>query len=173
MSSVPQNNRFAPPAAHVEDVAGDTGALPLAGRGARFGALLIDLVLLWLGSWLVASLFVPSMTEELRVGARSFLNYLGVQLLIGFGVYLLLNGWLLATRGQTLGKMALKLRIVRPDGAQAGFVRLFLVRYLLNNLLCLIPLLGLLYALADCLSIFRESRRCLHDSNADTIGVKG
>jgi uncharacterized RDD family membrane protein YckC len=173
MSSVPQGNRFAPPTAHVEDVEHHAaGTLELAGRGARFGAMLIDVLLLWAAFWGLSTLFFPSLMQDVGSGVISIVKLIAYQVLLGFGLFLLLNGWLLATQGQTLGKKLLKMRIVRPDGAQAGFVRLFFVRYLLNNLLCMIPLLGLLYALGDCLAIFRESRRCLHDSIADTIVVK-
>lgn len=172
MSSVPQDNRFAPPAARVEDLAAESGARELAGRGARFGALVIDLILMGVAYGLASALLLPDLVEMSRVGAINLFALLGYQFLIGFVLFLLLNGWLLATRGQTLGKMALKVRIVRPDGSQAGFVRLFLVRYVANNLLCMVPLLGMVYALADCLAIFRDSRRCLHDSIADTIVVK-
>ena len=34
-----------------------------------------------------------------------------------------------------------------------------------------VPIVGAFYALVDCLLIFRESRRCLHDNIADTIVV--
>ena len=34
-----------------------------------------------------------------------------------------------------------------------------------------VPLVGSLYALVDALLIFRSSRKCLHDTIADTIVV--
>lgn len=171
MSSVPQGNRYAPPGAHVEDVA-IAGTLDLAGRGARLGAVIIDVVLLGAVFWGLTSLFFQPVMEQMRTGAISVLSLLAYQIGLGFGVFLLLNGWLLATRGQTIGKLVLKIRILRTDGSKAGFARLFFVRYLVNNVLCMIPLIGMFYALADCLAIFRESRKCLHDNIADTIVVK-
>lgn len=171
MSSVPQGNRYAPPAAHVEDVVA-AGTIELAGRGTRLGAVLLDVLAVALVYWLLSSLLFPSAMEQMRTGAIPVIALLGYQMGIGFVAFLVLNGWLLATRGQTLGKLLLKIRIVRTDGTRAGFVRLYFVRYLLNNLLCMIPLVGLFYALADCLSIFRESRKCLHDNIADTIVVR-
>ena len=39
------------------------------------------------------------------------------------------------------------------------------------GLLGLVPLIGWLFALADALLIFRDSRKCLHDNIADTIVV--
>jgi uncharacterized RDD family membrane protein YckC len=90
----------------------------------------------------------------------------------GVLTFLLLNGYLLATRGQTLGKALLKIRIVRPSGEPASGARLAL-RYGVG--LCNRPHGGhalWIYSLVDCLMIFRKSRRCLHDEIADTIVVK-
>ena len=52
MSSTPDGNRFAPPLAHVEDVAQGPGVL--AGRWTRLGATLIDAVIAGLAFGLLA-----------------------------------------------------------------------------------------------------------------------
>jgi hypothetical protein len=44
MSSASDDNRFAPPLSHVEDVV-QTGTGTLAGRGTRFLAVLVDALL--------------------------------------------------------------------------------------------------------------------------------
>lgn len=89
-------------------------------------------------------------------------------------VLLLAQMWLLWTRGQTIGKIALGIRIVRVDTqANGGFVTNLLVRTLLNNVLISLPLVGLLYGLADALFIFRNDRRCLHDLLAKTCVIVG
>lgn len=171
MSSVPEGNRFAPPAAHVEDVAA-VGQLALGGRGARFAAMFIDGLVLGILSWGLSALFLGHSMELLRTGAVSIFSYMGMQMTIWLVVTLVINGYLLATRGQTVGKLMLGLRIVRTDGSRAGLVRLLLVRYFANSLLFMVPLLGAIYFLADSLCIFRESRQCLHDNIADTIVVR-
>ncbi len=83
-----------------------------------------------------------------------------------------LNGYLLAKRGQTVGKKAVGIRVVRTNGDDAGFVRLFFLRGALSWLLATIPFVGGLYALLDILFIFRADRRCLHDLIADTKVVE-
>jgi uncharacterized RDD family membrane protein YckC len=60
---------------------------------------------------------------------------------------------------------------VRSDGSPASFGRIVGLRYLPTSLITLIPVVGMFYALLDCLLIFRRSRRCLHDNIADTIVV--
>ena len=92
--------------------------------------------------------------------------------LLGFIVFLLVHGYLLATRGQTVGKLLTKIRIVRSDGTRASFGRLVGLRFLLNSFLALIPVVGTIYALVDVLFIFRAERRCIHDLIADTIVVR-
>lgn len=164
-----EDQRYAPPQADVEDVEIDQGGLRLAGRGRRFAASMIDLVAILVTLWLVSvltpmnpwantdrSLWSPSLADNLY----GFLCFLGLQ------------GWLLATRGQTIGKFLLNMRIARPDGTAASFGRIFGLRYGLGYLINIIPALGLTFAVLDALLIFRSSRRCLHDSIADTIVIK-
>jgi len=87
-------------------------------------------------------------------------------------VFILLNGYYLVQRGQSLGKMATGIRIVRPDGSRVDAGRILGLRYALNWVLVSVPFIGGLYSLVDTLCIFRESRRCLHDDIADTVVVK-
>lgn len=99
-----------------------------------------------------------------RVGGTLFLV-----LLIGV---LAANAYLVTRHGQTVGKGWLGLRITRPDGSPPRFLRGFLVRELLVGVLGAIPVLGVLFSLADgLLLIFGERRRSLHDVMADTIVI--
>jgi uncharacterized RDD family membrane protein YckC len=81
--------------------------------------------------------------------------------------------WVLLSRdGQTLGKKALGIKIVRHyDGANPGFGRAVALRIWVNNLISGIPCCGALYALIDVLLIFGVERRCIHDYIAGTIVV--
>jgi uncharacterized RDD family membrane protein YckC len=71
-------------------------------------------------------------------------------------------------RGQTVGKAALRVRIVRMDGTRANAWHLFGLRYGVGMVATSIPFVGLAYGLVDALMIFRDSRRCLHDLIAGT-----
>jgi uncharacterized RDD family membrane protein YckC len=168
MASASEENRFAPPQAHVEDVA-PAGSAALAGRGARLVATLLDALIGGLAFGLLT--LVTPLTWAPAPGAN-LVRLVIVNTIIGFIIFLVLHGYLLATRGQTIGKALLKVRIVRSDGSQASLPRLIGLRYLPTMAISMIPLLGGLYALLDCLLIFRESRRCLHDNIADTIVVR-
>lgn len=88
---------------------------------------------------------------------------------ISFGIYLLLHGFLLATRGQTIGKLVLGIRIVDIDTNQViPLVKQLLLRDLLIRVLVGIPFIGGIIGLVDSLLIFRWDRRCLHDHLANT-----
>jgi uncharacterized RDD family membrane protein YckC len=167
-STGPEANRFAPPAAHVEDV-DSVASGQLAGRGVRLLAAIVDGLLvagvMVLLGWLTAyDAFDPREDAPLSAFATS----LG----LAFGAYLLLNGWLLHSRGQTIAKALFKIKIVRSDGSKPSLLRLAGLRYFVTSLLTLVPLLGWMFALADCLLIFRDSRKCLHDNIADTIVIR-
>ncbi len=167
MSSASDDNRFAPPLAHVEDV--DHPGI-LAARGTRLGAALIDVVLAVLAFGVLA-LMTPINIFKPSLGSSGIWLMMVQNLVIGFVLFLVIHGYLLATRGQTVGKKLLKIRIVRSDGSQASFARLVGLRYLTTSILASIPFVGGIYGLVDSVLIFRESRRCLHDNIADTIVV--
>jgi uncharacterized RDD family membrane protein YckC len=88
---------------------------------------------------------------------------------LGAASYLMLNGWLLWQRGQTLGKYWLKLKIANSqDGEQAALWRLIFVRALFFGLPHL-ALIGFWYlVLIDWVFLFGKDRRCLHDLIAST-----
>ncbi len=161
--------RYAPPAAEVADVSA-SGEAQLAGRGARLAGAIIDGVIL-LGLWWVVGLVTPWNIFSPKMAEAGVFATFGMQL-IGLLLFAIVNGYLLMTRGQTVGKLLLGMRIVRPDGSAATPGRLLGLRYGVGWLLSALPFVGMVYALVDCLMIFRADRRCLHDLIADTIVVK-
>ncbi|MDQ6640257.1 MAG: RDD family protein [Pseudomonadota bacterium] len=169
MSSTSDDNRFAPPLAHVEDVAQGPGVL--AGRWIRLGATLIDAVVAGLAFGLLALVSPINVFRPSLASSNGLWMLLVQNLVLGFILFLVIHGYLIATRGQTIGKALLKIRIVRSDGTPASFARIVGLRYLTTSVLASIPVVGTIYGLVDVLLIFRASRRCLHDNIADTIVV--
>jgi|SRR5205814_6646907 len=167
MSSVPQDRRYAPPGAEVADVVAE-GTFELAERGTRFGAAFIDGLIAGALIWGLA-FFTRWSPLSMSHGYFSF--SVGAAAL-GYALFLAVQGYTLATRGQTLGKMMLSIRIVRSNGERAAFGRLALLRYGVNSLTHIVPGIGQIYGIIDALLIFRQSRKCLHDNIADTIVVK-
>src|SRR3954469_24070151 len=104
--------RYAPPQATVADVADENQGPQLAGRMERLGAVILDTVFQSLVLWLV-SLVTPYNPWVPQAGGAWSFNPLSMA--IGALIFILLNGYLLATRGQTIGKVLLKIRIVRPS----------------------------------------------------------
>jgi uncharacterized RDD family membrane protein YckC len=86
----------------------------------------------------------------------------------GFVVWLAITTKFMMANGQSIGKKACGIKVVRRDGSRASVSRLIWLRNVVNGVLGLIPLYGLI----DALFIFGESRRCLHDHIADTIVIK-
>lgn|GEM_PF-521606 len=80
--------------------------------------------------------------------------------------YLALNGYLLYTRAQTVGKYLVGIRIEMLDGSKAPFWRIFFVRTLSFNFLMGITL-GF-YLLINLFFILRKNKRSLHDYLAGT-----
>ena len=174
-------NPYAPPVAMVADVSDHAGTEPrLAERGTRLGASMIDGLVMLL-------LFAPVMLVGIGLGdlggtadatppailvwaeAHPVVSQI-VWGIAGLVVFFAVNGYWLHTRGQSIGKRLLKIRIVRSSGERATLSRIFFARYLPNQVM--FPVIGMLYELIDILFIFRDSRQCLHDTIADTIVVK-
>lgn len=147
-----------------------SAALPLASRWLRLGAYLLDSII---GFLFVAPGFVvmvmagifttPDQPNPALLIAGFAIAGTGVLVLLGIQIYLLV------TRGQTLGKKFLSIRIVNfDDEGNPGFVKVFLLRIFVNGLIGAVPFVGIAYTLVDCCFIFREDQRCVHDLIAGT-----
>ena len=166
-----QDARYAPPQAHVDDVDATTDGPVLATRWQRFGAVLIDGALVFAAVWVVGKLLPwdiwavdPNMTIWTTTPVAN--------ILVSMLAFAAVHAYLLVKRGQTVGKFALGIRITRPDGSLPSLGRVLGLRYFLGYATTILPVLGQVYGLIDCLTIFRSSRRCLHDVIADTIVVQ-
>jgi uncharacterized RDD family membrane protein YckC len=156
----------------------------LAERGTRLGAFLIDYllsVLVTLPGFLILgpaffSVFVSAMRGQEPdfsvLQAGTLLTGMAV-LVLGGLTLLIVQVVMLSTRGQTIGKRMLGIRVVRyADGAQAGFVHGWLLRNLVPGIIQMVPWIGFAFYITDACFIFSQERRCLHDLIAGTKVVK-
>ena len=161
---------YSPPKANLEGGVAQAGVAPLATAGSRLAAIVIDGLLFVpavVVGVIVSIMLKPAPGEPpapLGAGAMVAMALVGLYSL-GVLVYQVM---MLSTRGQTVGKKAMKIRIVKLDGSQPGFVHAFLLRAIVNALPSMIPLVGSVYGLVDILFIFRADRRCIHDMIAGT-----
>ena len=140
-----------------------TGRLSLAGIWPRFVASFID------GLIMQAAQFVVGLVIGLMMGVTStpeqaaglgILN-LVFALAIGFSY----EAFFLAAKGATPGQMAMKLRVVRPDGSPISMGQAW-GRTLGKQVSALILMIGYLMAFWD------EEKRALHDRMAGTRVIK-
>ena len=140
----------------------------LAGRGARLAAYLIDWALVGVVAGLIG--YYAGLWERLMQQDTEAVVWLGV---IGMVVYAVINGRLLANRGQTVGKLAAAVRIVDARTREiVPFWKSFGLRVVVIQALASVPAVGALFSLVDVLFIFGERRRCLHDHLAGTVVIR-
>ena len=160
-------NIYSPPTADLETVAPQD--LVIASRWTRLGAAMLDSILLMI-------LFFPplfflygnDLFNQLALSQNSYSNQLLFSLFT-LSLYLLVNGYFLATSGQTVGKKMVGIKIVDSGSMQIlPFWKVFGVRYLPVFVASQIPVIGQFLNIIDSLFIFRSDRRCLHDMIADT-----
>lgn len=143
----------------------------LASRWERLGASLIDFLILLPVAVFLMLYFLP-MGSNLRHLHNQVVIFL-TSMIVGWGYFLLVNGYLLARHGQTVGKYVCGIKIVQQrDYRLPPLGHLLLTRYLAMNLLAQIPWVGGITSLVDVLFIFMPDRRCLHDHLAGTIVVR-
>lgn len=169
-----ETNPYAAPAAVVDDVAAwDAYDLEnrKAGRGKRLGAALLDGLVNVI--WLAPVLWAATMAGPVRQGLKPAAPMVGLMLLglaLMLGV-LVVNCLMLHRSGQTIGKRAVDIAVVRTDGSRISLPRYIFLRVLPVGLIGMVPVVGRFIGLVDPLLIFGKERRCLHDLLADTIVV--
>ncbi len=144
---------------------------PLASPWARLGAYVIDTLIIALPFIVYMIMDAEPISEEEDSWLRTLFvpNFFDAMTTLASGaLFFLLNGYLLVTRGQSIGKIALRIQIVDMDGSPTPAGRILGIRTTFFYLVDLIPLLGLL----DVLFIFRADHRCWHDMLAGTQVVK-
>jgi uncharacterized RDD family membrane protein YckC len=169
-----ETNPYAAPAAVVDDVAAwDAHDLEnrKAERSRRLGAALLDgLVNL---VWVLPVVWGATMAADVQHGLKPAAPMVGVivlGLILLIGIFVV-NCMMIHRSGQTIGKRALDIAIVRTDGSRIGLARYIFMRGVPIVLISMIPVVGNLVNLIDPLLIFGKERRCLHDLIADTIVV--
>ncbi len=130
----------------------------LASAGARLGARILDVLII---AAIPILLFFS--TDLTAAGITLFTSMIGL-------VY---EVTLIATKGQTLGKMAVNIKVARVgDGLVPGWGK-SIGRWILPAVLNFIPFIGGLLSLLVYLSLlWGKSRRGWHDMIAGTVVVK-
>lgn len=135
--------------------------LPLASIGRRFAAIFIDRMLFGvvLVAIIISLVFVLARAkgdEESNVFA-----FVGAALVAYLGL-IAYEALMLAARGQTLGKMAMKIKVVRPDGTTISTGQAW-GRALLRSIM-----VSLLFLLNYIPAFVTKDKTCLHDLVANT-----
>jgi uncharacterized RDD family membrane protein YckC len=144
---------------------------PLAGRGRRLAATVIDMVLVPVLAILL--MMVTGVLEHAEDWTSEAMPALRMGLL-GLASYVLLNLSLLWTRGQTVGKALLGTAIVQAkDGGRAPIWRLIIRGLFFPTLylIVLVPYIALIPVIDQAL-IFRKDRRTVHDWASGTVVVR-
>ena len=135
----------------------------MASRWKRLGATLIETVIYMV---IVGPIMLATGLGQFET-PQTFWQDVG-SYLVFLPVFLVLNGYLLFQRGQTIGKVVVKTRIVDQSGNIPSFRRLLGLRYIVIGIVSLIPIIGFFAALVNGVWIFGKERRCLHDYIAGT-----
>lgn len=149
---------------HVRDISAgvDGTQLPLASIGRRFAAIFVDQLIIVIPV-LAVSIPFALVTGEMKGDEDA----LSCGLLALFGIFmlgaLLYEPLMLARYGATLGKKALGLRVVRPDGSKISTGQAW-GRFGMKSILGLISYITV---------FFTPEKTCVHDIAAKTRVIRG
>ena len=145
----------------------------LASRLNRFAAMIIDSILIMVIAFPIQIVIELALRPSLEASGTLGLLLLGAaSSVVTYAVELLLYGYFLLDRGQSIGKMVLKIQIVDLNTNKLiPFMRVFVIRsawaWPFVILTYLLPVIGGLLIMAisiiDALAIFGPNKRCFHD----------
>ncbi|WP_102425728.1 RDD family protein, partial [Vibrio sp. 10N.261.52.A1] len=140
--------------------------LTLASRWLRFWAVFIDLLIAVL-SVMPIYLYTDYFQKIFGTGTADTSDLVAVTT-YSWLAFLLLNGYLLHKKGQTMGKNIMEIAIVDMKGKQMGLFKILGKRFLPMTIFVYIPLIGPCISILNYLFALRKDRRCLHDLIAGT-----
>lgn len=165
------DNPYSPPSLENDpSPLGPPASLPLATLGQRFAASLLDSLIVY-GPLILIAVFVPFPFLNGLVESEDFLSE-AIFAGIAFLLFLIVNLYLIRNHDQTIGKLALGIKVTDLNGGSPSTACQAGLRYSFYHLVTAIPVIGGLLSLINVLLIFDRSRRCLHDLIAGTRVVK-
>ncbi|MCB5911873.1 RDD family protein [Streptomyces pinistramenti] len=147
------------------------GMPPLAGRGRRLLARIIDALIIGVPMTLIMNAIVGwvdyTSTSNAETSKQATVS--GVTML----VYLVYEGLMLTRRGQTLGKMAMKIRVAMLSNGSVPTQQAGWLRAAVYTLPEIVPCCGFIFWLVNVLwcTWDKPYQQCLHDKAAKTVVV--
>jgi uncharacterized RDD family membrane protein YckC len=138
----------------------DTGKIRYAGFWRRFGAVLLDGILLWIVNTGLQMLVLFRVTLTANPDELTLFTFVVIYA-IGLTTGLCYEGILVAKYGATLGKMACRIKVVTPDGGPISVPR-SIGRHFAKYLS------GIILAIGYIIAAFDTERRSLHDHICNT-----
>ncbi|MBL1092423.1 RDD family protein [Streptomyces sp. 9-7] len=144
---------------------------PLANRGRRLVARIIDAVLIGVPVSVIMYVIVGGVdyfsTSSTQASRQSTVS--GVTML----AYLIYEGLMLANRGQTVGKMAMKIRVAMLANGSIPTGQAAWIRAAVYTLPEIVPCCGFIFWLVNVLwcTWDKPYQQCLHDKAAKTVVV--
>ena len=147
----------------------------LASPGARLGARLLDVVVMVIAVFVLALILGASISLSAGSDEGSVLALgalLGLLLLFGLAG-IAYEVTMIALKGQTVGKMATSVKVIRADSGQPPGWGKSIARWIIPTLLGIIPFIGLVLSLLCYVSLtWDKVRQGWHDKAAATLVVK-
>ena len=140
----------------------------LAGPGARLGARILDEAMIFVV--FIAALLALDQTLDSDVGSDVvFLVLAAVSLIFVLSYEVVMT----ALKGQTIGKMATNVKVVRADNGELVGWGKSIGRRIIPVLLAFIPFIGWILALLVYISLtWDRTRQGWHDKAAGTLVIK-
>lgn len=170
-------NTVAGPVADYIEIPGK-GVVQLASIGQRAIARILDSVILGIvlgvligvGTAIFAAAASSGSDEAILGGFGAFFGIMGLAIVIIYAYEAVMIGFW----GATLGKMIMKIKVVKPTGGAVPGIGAGVVRYLIPGLAALIPFVGWLGTLFCFISASFDNsgrRQGWHDKVANTVVV--
>lgn len=143
----------------------------LGSRWARLGAAIIDAIVIMLIVIPIQYFLGAFDNLDAEVGMFDNIGYNLLMGLLGVLIYLIINGNLLLSQGQTVGKKLVGTQIVNDSTFQMANKGEIIKRYGTYFGCNLVPVIGGLLSLINILFIFGSTKQCLHDKVGGTVVI--
>ena len=148
----------------LEEITSEDTAL-LANRWQRLWAALIDALIMMAVT--IPAMYFTGGFDLVEEGREPSLIYGLMIAVVGVVFFVLINGKLLMSHGQTIGKQVLNIKIVDMEDnlpTQNHFIKRYAMFFGLGQ----VPVAGPWLSLINILIIFGKEKRCGHDYFAET-----